>query len=72
MKNIRILRAITDHSQWDLCGKTGIPAYKISLIEGGHVEPNSDEIQALSAAFGVDPEVLSNDITIRDGQVVVT
>jgi len=40
MKKLKLTRIDKDISQWDLSQTTGIPNYRISLIENGRVEPS--------------------------------
>jgi len=63
MKYIRLLRLMNEESQWDLSMKTGIPNYRISLIENGRAEPTTAERKALARALGVEEIGLFEDIT---------
>ena len=56
------LKRITKHiSQWDLSQQTGIPNYRISLIENGRVEPKPEELTLLAEALGTTVEAIEDD-----------
>ncbi len=59
MKKLKLTRISKDISQWDLSQTTGIPNYRISLIENGRVEPKAEELEALAAALGTTAEAIS-------------
>jgi len=48
-------------SQWDLSQQTGIPNYRISLIENGRVEPKPEELILLAEALGTTVEAIEDD-----------
>jgi|WetSurMetagenome_2_1015567.scaffolds.fasta_scaffold535216_1 transcriptional regulator with XRE-family HTH domain len=54
MKMQRLLREIT---QVDLWLKTGIPQWRLSLIERG-IKPKAEEEEKIARALGVEPEKL--------------
>ena len=56
------LTRITKHiSQWDLSQQTGIPNYRISLIENGRVEPKPEELILLAEALGTTVAAIEDD-----------
>jgi len=61
------LTRITKHiSQWDLSQQTGIPNYRISLIENGRVKPKPEELTLLAEALGTTVEAIEgNNINAR-------
>ena len=63
MKNLAIARILKSISQWELAGKTGIPNYRISLIETGKARPSDDELRRLADALETTPEVLRKKIS---------
>jgi len=48
-------------SQWDLSQQTGIPNYRISLIENGRVKPRPEELTLLAKALGTTVEAIEGD-----------
>jgi transcriptional regulator with XRE-family HTH domain len=52
---IKLARIKRGKSQFELMGMTGIPQWRISLIERG-VIPTDDEVQKISKALGCTPE----------------
>ncbi len=61
MKNLKVARIDKGLSQWDLAGETGIPNYRISLIETGRAQPKPEELEALAKALETTPELLVDD-----------
>ncbi len=61
MKNLKIARILKGTSQWDLSTKTGIPNYRISLIENGRVEPKPEELKALAEALETTPQAIKEE-----------
>ena len=59
MKQLKLTRIVKDISQWDLSQQTGIPNYRISLIENGRVEPKPEELKALAKALGTTTEAIT-------------
>ncbi len=59
MKKLKLTRIDKDISQWDLSQTTGIPNYRISLIENGRVQPKAEELEALAAALGTTAEAIT-------------
>jgi len=62
MKNLKITRILQGISQWDLATKTGIPNYRISLIENGRVEPKPGELKALAEALQTTTQAIKEEI----------
>lgn len=60
MKKLKLTRIDKDISQWDLSQTTGIPNYRISLIENGRVEPKPEELEALAAALDTTAEAIAS------------
>ena len=58
MKQLKLTRIAKEISQWDLSQQTGIPNYRISLIENGRVEPKPEELVALAKALGTTTEAI--------------
>ena len=63
MKNLKIARILKGTSQWDLSTKTGIPNYRISLIENGRVEPKPEELRALAEALQTTPQAIREEVS---------
>lgn len=61
MLNLTIARIRKSFTQWDLAGLTGIPNYRISLLETGKAHPKAGELEALSKALGTTVEVLVDE-----------
>lgn len=61
MLNLTIARIRKSFSQWDLAELTGIPNYRISLLETGRANPKADELEALAQALGTTVEILSDE-----------
>ena len=61
MKNLTIARILKSFSQWDLAGLTGIPNYRISLLETGKAQPKAEELEALAKALETTPELLVDE-----------
>ncbi len=59
MKKLKLTRISKDISQWDLSQTTGIPNYRISLIENGRVQPKAEELEALATALGTTAEAIT-------------
>ena len=59
MKKLKLKRIDQDISQWDLSQTTGIPNYRISLIENGRVRPKAEELEALAKALGTTAEAIT-------------
>ena len=60
MLNLKIIRITKGVKQWDLSRETGIPNYRISLIENGRVQPKTEELEALAKALGSTVAILSS------------
>jgi transcriptional regulator with XRE-family HTH domain len=52
MNDLKILRRMTRLTQYDLARESGVPRWKVSLIEGQQVEPSAAEEAALRGALG--------------------
>jgi len=65
MLNLKLLRISKGVSQWDLSQKTGIPNYKISLIENGRVQPKQKELEELAKALGSTVAILASKETLH-------
>ena len=52
MTDLKILRKMTDLTQYDLARESGVPRWKVSLIEAQQVEPSVGEEAALRGALG--------------------
>ena len=52
MTDLKILRKMTDLTQYDLARESGVPRWKVSLIEAQQVEPSVAEEVALRGALG--------------------
>ena len=63
MKNLKIARILKGISQWDLSQKTGIPNYRISLIENGRVKPKPEELRALAEALQTTPQAIKEEVS---------
>ncbi len=61
MKKLKLTRIDKDISQWDLSQTTGIPNYRISLIENGRVEPKPEELKALAEALQTTPQAIEEE-----------
>ena len=57
LKIVRIKKGV---SQWDLSQETGIPNYRISLIENGRVQPRLGEVEALAKALGTTVKAITD------------
>ena len=51
MTDLKILRKITDLTQYELARESGVPRWKVSLIEALQVEPSVAEEAALRGAL---------------------
>ena len=51
MTDLKILRKMTDLTQYDLARESGVPRWKVSLIEAQQVEPSVEEKAALRGAL---------------------
>jgi predicted transcriptional regulator len=51
MTDLKILRKMTDLTQYDLARESGVPRWKVSLIEAQQVEPSVAEEAALRGAL---------------------
>jgi predicted transcriptional regulator len=47
MTDLRILRKMTDLTQYDLARESGVPRWKVSLIEAQQVQPSGTEEAAI-------------------------
>ncbi len=61
MKLIRLLRGL---SQWDLSQRTGLPNYRISLIENGRIKPSKKELRILTKELETDVSVLTAGVLL--------
>jgi predicted transcriptional regulator len=52
MTDLKILRKMTDLTQYDLARESGVPRWKVSLIEAQQVDPSVAEEAALREALG--------------------
>lgn len=59
MTELKTLRKMTGLSQYDLARETGLPRWKVSLIESLQIEPTSTEEVALRKALGKNLERLA-------------
>jgi predicted transcriptional regulator len=51
MTDLRILRKMTDLTQYDLARESGVPRWRISLIEAQQVEPSAADEASLRASL---------------------
>jgi predicted transcriptional regulator len=51
MTDLKILRKMTDRTQYDLARESGVPRWRISLIEAQQVEPSAVEEAALRGSL---------------------
>jgi predicted transcriptional regulator len=51
MTDLKILRKMTDLTQYDLARESGVPRWKVSLIEAQQVEPTVEEEAVLRGAL---------------------
>ena len=65
MLNLKIIRIRKGVSQWDLSQMTGIPNYRISLIECGRVQPKQKELEELATALGSTVAILASTETLH-------
>lgn len=63
MRKLKIARIMRGMTQWDLAARTGIPNYRISLIENGRVEARSEELAKLAETLGTTPKALNQEMT---------
>ena len=56
MTDLKILRKMTDLTQYELARESGVPRWKVSLIEAQQVEPSVAEEAAPSWSFGKELE----------------
>jgi len=54
---LRVARVLKDLSQEGLAGLSGVPRWRVSLLERG-VIPKDGEAKAIGETLGVDPEKL--------------
>ena len=66
MLNFKIIRITRGVSQWDLSRETGIPNYRISLIENGRVQPKQEELELLAESLGTTVDVLNDSDQIGE------
>jgi predicted transcriptional regulator len=52
MTDLKMLRKMTDLTQYDLARMSGVPRWKVSLIEAGQIDPSVAEESALREALG--------------------
>jgi len=52
MTDLKMLRKMTDLTQYELARESGVPRWKVSLIEAQQVEPSLSEDVALREALG--------------------
>lgn len=60
MINLKIVRIVRRISQWDLAIRTGIPNYRLSLIETGRKDPTPEELSAIASALGTSVATLND------------
>ena len=58
---LKLARIVKGISQWDLSQKTGIPNYRISLIENLRVEPKPEELKSLAEALETTPQAIKEE-----------
>jgi len=51
MRTLKIARIMAEKSQWELSRLTGLPNYRISLLENGRVKPKKEELARLAEAL---------------------
>lgn len=56
MNRLRAWRIDRNLSQYDLSAVTGIPRWRIQLLESAIQIPNKDEVENLAQALGLKPE----------------
>jgi predicted transcriptional regulator len=52
MTDLKMLRKMTDLTQYDLARMSGVPRWKVSLIEAGQIDPSVAEEAALRSSLG--------------------
>ena len=52
MTDLKTLRKMTDLTQYELARESGVPRWKLSLLESQQVEPSVAEEAALRGALG--------------------
>jgi len=52
-KSLKAVRALKSLSQWELAKITGIPNYRLSLIENGRIQPTEEEFSQIIDGLGV-------------------
>ena len=60
---IKIARIVRGISQWELAGLTGLPNYRLSLIENGKSKASGAEMQSILSALKI-PHLLSNELPL--------
>ena len=60
MTELKNLRKMAGLSQYDLARETGLPRWRVSLIEAQQVEPSATEEAALRKALGKSLESLAS------------
>ena len=58
MSKLKTWRIERNLSQYELAAATGVPRWRIQLLEGAFREPEKEEVETLACALGVQPEDL--------------
>ena len=64
MRSAKIVRILRGRSQFEVSLATGIPNYRLSLIENGKADPTAEEVGKLAIALGTVPAALDRDLSV--------
>lgn len=63
MRSAKFIRLLRGKSQFEVSLATGIPNYRLSLLENGKANPTAEELAKLAAALGTMPAALDQDLS---------
>ena len=70
MQSAKVIRLFRRKSQFEISLLTGIPNYRLSLLENGKAEPTHEELEKLANALGTSAAVLKKDASHLIGSIM--
>ena len=63
MKTLKLLRMLSEKSQFELGVETHIPSYRLSRLENGWADPTEEELRKLAVALGTTPDRIRGEVS---------
>ena len=63
MKTLKLLRMLSEQSQFELGVETHIPSYRLSRLENGWADPTEEELRKLAVALGTTPDRIRGEVS---------